>query len=61
MNFEDIQRIVIVYGTKKSVESFAKRQCNGLKKSNNKLDMIEIKNNRHTYFDDIKKFLWKGD
>lgn len=54
MNFEHIQKIVIIYGTKKSVEKYAKKQ-------HNKINMVEIENNKHSYFNDIRKFLWKGD
>ena len=62
MEYEKIQNIVIVYGTKTKVKQFLKLNTQIIEKDKaEKINLIEIKNNTHSFFKYIKNFVWKGD
>jgi len=61
MNFEDIQSICIIYGKKQAMKKFINYFWEFWERDGNNLQLIQIKNNKHSYFQDLRKFIWKGD
>ena len=62
MRYEDIQQIVIVYGTKDRIKTFLEANVQAIEEDREeKINLIEIKNNKHSLFKDLKHFIWKGD
>ena len=62
MQYSHIQKIVIVYGTKDRIKTFLEANVQAIEEvREEKINLIEIKNNPHSLFKDLKHFLWKGD
>lgn len=58
MKFNKIESISIVYGKKQRMRKFINYFW---ERDGENIRVLEIKNNKHTYFKDLKKFIWKGD
>ena len=62
MKYSDIQRIIIVYGTKDSIKAFLEANVQAIEEDREeKINLREIKNDHHSWFKDLKHFIWKGD
>lgn len=62
MEYEDIQRIVIVYGTKDRIKTFLEANVQAIEEEREeKINLREIRNNSHSWFKPLKHFIWKGD
>ena len=62
MKYSDIQKIVIVYGTKDRINTFLESNVQAIEEDKEeKINLIEIKNNPHSLFKDLKHFIWRGD
>ena len=62
MEYQDIQRIAIVYGTKDRVKTFLEANVLAIEEDREeKINLIQIKNNPHSIFKALKHFIWKGD
>ena len=62
MKYSDIQKIVIVYGTKDRIKTFLESNVQAIEEDRKeKINLTEIKNNPHSFFKDLKHFLRKGD
>ena len=62
MKYSDIQRIVIVYGTKDRIKTFLEANVQAIEEDREeKINLREIKNDSHSWFKDLKHFIWKGD
>lgn len=62
MRYNDIQGIVIIFGTKNRIKRFIDSNIQSIEgRSKEKIKLIEIKNNPYSLFRDIKNFIWKGD
>ena len=62
MEYSNIQKIVIVYGTKDRIKAFLESNVQAIEEDREeKINLIEIKNNSHYLFKNLKKFIWKGD
>ena len=61
MKYSHIQKIVIVYGTKDRIKTFLESNVQAIKEDREeKINLIEIKNNPNSLFKDLKHFIWKG-
>lgn len=62
MKYSDIQKIVIVYGTKDRINTFLEANVQAIEEdTEEKINLREIRNNKHSWFKDLKHFIWKGD
>ena len=62
MQYSDIQKIVIVYGTKDRIKTFLESNVQAIEEDREeKINLREIRNNKHSWFKDLKHFIWKGD
>ena len=62
MQYSHIQKIVIVYGTKDRIKTFLEANVQAIEEDREeKINLRVIKNNPHSYFKDLKHFLYKGD
>jgi len=62
MQYSNIQRIVIVYGTKDRIKTFLEANTQAIEEDiEEKINLIEIKNTPHSLFRDLKHHIWKGD
>ena len=62
MRYEDIQQIVIVYGTKDRIKTFLEANVQAIEEDREeKINLREIRNNKHSWFKSLKHFIWKGD
>ncbi len=61
MEFDDIESIAIIYGKKERMRHFINHLWEFWERDGENLRVLEIKNNKHSYFKDLKKFIWKGD
>ena len=62
MQYSNIQRIVIVYGTKDRIKTFLEANAQAIEEDREeKINLREIRNNNHSWFKDLKHFLYKGD
>ena len=62
MKYSQIQKIVIVYGTKDRIKTFLESNVQAIEEDREeKINLRVIKNNPHSYFKDLKHFLYKGD
>ena len=62
MQYSDIQRIVIVYGTKDRIKTFLESNVQAIEEDwEEKINLRIIKNNKHSWFNDLRHFIWKGD
>ncbi len=62
MQYEHIQKIVIVYGTKDRIKTFLEVNEQAIDEDlEDKIELIEIRNTKHSLFKDLKRFIWKGD
>ena len=61
MKYSDIQRIVIVYGTKDRIKTFLESNVQAIEEdTEEKINLREIKNNSHSLFKTLKHFIWKS-
>ena len=61
MKYSGIQRIVIVYGTKDRIKAFLEANVQAIEEDREeKINLRIIKNNKHSWFKDLKHFLWKS-
>ena len=61
MKYSNIQRIVIVYGTKDRIKTFLEANVRAIEEDREeKINLREIKNDFHSWFKDLKHFIWKG-
>ena len=62
MKYSDIQKILIVYGTKDRIKIFLEANVQAIEEDREeKINLREITNNNHSWFKDLKHFIWKGD
>ena len=62
MKYSDIQKIVIVYGTKNRIKTFLESNVQAIEEDREeKINLLEIKNNPYSLFKNLKHFIWKGD
>ena len=62
MQYSHIQRIVIVYGTKDRIKTFLEANVQAIEEEREeKINLRIIRNNKHSWFNDLKHFIWKGD
>jgi len=62
MKYSHIQRIVIVYGTKDRIKAFLEANVQAIEEDREeKINLREIRNDNHSWFNDLKHFIWKGD
>mgnify|MGYP001573534527 CR=1 FL=1 len=58
MHYSNIQRIVIVYGTKDRIKTFLEANVQAIEEDiEEKINLIEIKNNPYSLFKDLKRFI----
>ena len=62
MKFLNIQQITIVYGTKDRIKTFLEANVQAIEEDREeKINLRIIKNNKHSWFKDLKHFISKGD
>jgi len=62
MKYSAIQKIVIVYGTKDRIKAFLESNVQAIEEDREeKINLREIRNNKHSWFKGLKHFIWKGD
>lgn len=61
MKYKDIQSISIIYGKKEKTRKFINHFSEFWERDGRDIQILEIKNNNHSYFKDLKKFIWKED
>ncbi len=62
MKYSDIQKIIIVYGTKDRIKTFLEANAQAIEEDRGeKISIREIKNESHSWFKDLKHFIWKCD
>jgi len=62
MNYSHIQKIIIVYGTKDRIKTFLESNVQAIEEDREeKINLRIIRNNKHSWFKDLKHFPWKGD
>ena len=62
MKYSDIQKILIVYGTKDRIKIFLEANVQAIEEDREeKINLREIRNNNHSWFKDLKHFICKGD
>ena len=62
MQYSDIQQIAIVYGTKDRIKTFLEANVQAIEEDREeKISLRIIRKNKHSWFKDLKHFLWKGD
>ena len=62
MKYSDIQKIVIVYGTKDRIKTFLEANVQAIEEDREeKINIREIRNDSHSLFKDLKHLIWKGD
>lgn len=61
MNFKDIESISIIYGKKWKMKKFVNHFSEFWERDGKDIRILGIKNDQHSYFKDLKKFIWKGD
>ena len=62
MKYSDIQKIVIVYGTKDRIKTFLEANVQAIEEDREeKINLRIIRKDKHSWFKDLKHFIWKGD
>jgi len=62
MQYSDIQKIVIVYGTKDRIKAFLEANLQAIEEDRKKkISLREIRNDRHSLFKDLKHFIYKSN
>ena len=61
MKYDKIEEIAIVYGKKDLVEYFVEQFNMDRLHDGEEVKAMLVKNNPHSWFKDLKHFLWKGD
>ena len=62
MQYYHIQKIAIVYGTKDRIKTFLESNVQAIEEDvEEKINLREIRNDPHSWFKDLKHFIWKGD
>ena len=62
MNYSDIQRIVLVYGTKDRIKTFLESNAQAIEEDREeKINLRILRKDKHSWFKDLKHFIWKGD
>ncbi|MEK6828330.1 MAG: hypothetical protein AABX78_03185 [Nanoarchaeota archaeon] len=62
MKFLNIQKIVIVYGTKDRIKTFLEANMQAIEEDREeKINLRIIRKDNHSWFNDLKHFIWKGD
>ena len=58
----EIQQIAIVYGTKDRIKSFLEANIQAIEEDREeKINLRIIRKDNHSWFNDLKHFIWKGD
>lgn len=60
MQFKDIESISIIYGKKEKMKKFINYFWEFWERDGEDIQVLKI-NNKHSFFKDLKKFIWKGD
>ncbi|MBI2657600.1 hypothetical protein HYX08_02795 [Candidatus Woesearchaeota archaeon] len=61
MKYSQIQNIVIVYGTKDRIKTFLESNVQAIEEDREeKINLRIIRMDKHSWFKDLKHFLWKG-
>lgn len=61
MNYKDIQSISLIYAKKQKMQKFINYFHEFWERDGEDIRIIQIKNNKHSYFNDLRRFAWKGD
>ena len=62
MQYSDIQKIVLVYGTKDRIKAFLEANVQSIEEDKEeKINLRIIRKDKHSWFKDLKHFIWKGD
>lgn len=62
MKYSDIQRIVIVYGTRDRIKTFLEANVQAIEEDREeKINLRIIRKDNHSWFKDLKHFIYKGD
>ena len=62
MEYDQIQRIVIVYGTKDRIKTFLEANIQSIEEDREeKINLRIIRKDDHSWFKALKHFLFKGD
>ena len=62
MNYPDIQKIGIVYGTKDRIKTFLESNVQAIEEDREeKINLRIIRKDKHFWFKDLKHFIYKGD
>ena len=62
MQYSDIQKIVIVYGTRDRIKTFLESNVQAIEEDKEeKINLRIIRKNPHSWFKDLNHFIYKGD
>ena len=61
MNYEDIQSISIIYGKKERMKKFINYFHEFWERDGKDIRIIQIRRNKHSWFNELRRFIWKGD
>ena len=62
MKYSDIQKIVIVYGTKDRIKTFLEANVQAIEEDREeKINLRIIRKDSHSWFRDLKHLIYKGD
>jgi len=61
MQYKDIESLTIIYGKKKHMDGFINYFHEFFERDGENLQCLRIKNNPHSWFNDLKHFIWNGD
>ena len=62
MKYNHIQKIVIVYGTRDRLKTFLEANVQAIEEDREeKINLRIIRKDKHSWFKDLKHFIWKGD
>ena len=62
MKYSQIQRIVIVYGTKDRIKAFLEANVQAIEEDREgKINLRIIRKDNHSWFNPLKHFIYKGD
>ena len=62
MQYSDIQKIVIVYGTKDRIKTFLESNVQAIEEDKEeKINLRIIRKDNHSWFKDLNHFIYKGD
>ena len=62
LKHSQIQKIVIVYGTKDRIKTFLEANVQAIEEDREeKINLRIIRKDKHSWFKPLKHFIWKGD